>query len=72
VRIVSTNGTKAIVHRSEVRADSVWATGTWTWLSSGARKNPAPVSVMSSPVRLSGRRRQAISPHAAKEPPTSR
>ena len=37
-----------------------------------ATRNPKPVAVISSPLRLSGRRRQAISPHAANEPPMSR
>jgi hypothetical protein len=43
-----------------------------SWLSSGVTKNPKPVAVISSPLRLSGRRCQAISPHTANDPPTSR
>jgi hypothetical protein len=38
--------------------------------SSAGTKNANPVAVISMPLRLSGRRRQAISPHAANEPPT--
>src|SRR3954447_2134060 len=34
--------------------------------------NRKPVSVISGPVRLSGRRCQAISPHAMNDPPTER
>ena len=71
VRNVSTSGTNASVQKSVVRYASVWKNGTWIWLSSGNRRNPAPVAVISSPVRLSGRWCQAISPQPANEPPTS-
>jgi hypothetical protein len=36
------------------------------------RKKPAPAAVMSRPLRLSGRLRHAMSPHAANDPPISR
>ena len=44
----------------------------WNWPMSADRKKPAPAAVMSRPLRLSGRRRQAMSPHAANDPPMSR
>ena len=36
---------------------------------SGSTNSPKPVATISSPLRLSGRRRQAISPHPANAPP---
>jgi len=69
---VSSSATNGTVHTSSVSIDRVCATGVSICESSGKMKNEKPVTVMSTPLRLSGRRRQAISPAAANEPPIMR
>ena len=71
-RRVSTRGTKKSSHRSDSHSARVRATGWSSRPSTGARKTAKPASVMSRPLRLSGRRRHATNPHAANEAPTSR
>jgi hypothetical protein len=61
-----------IVQRSVRYIAIVWASGAPSWTNSGEMKNPAAAATMSAPLRLSGRRCQAIRPHAANEPPSSR
>ena len=65
--IVSSSQMIVMLHRSSVRSPSEPNPS-----SSGSRKSRNPVAVISSPLRLSGRRRQAISPHATYAVPTSR
>ena len=63
---------KNSVHRSDSQLATVAATSESWSRSSAGRRNAKPVAVISRPLRLSGRRCQAISPQAAKEPPISR
>ena len=72
VSSVSTSATKNGAHSSCTRIDAVCASGGWNWPMIADRKKPAPAAVMSRPLRLSGRLRQAMSPHAANDPPISR
>ncbi len=65
--IVSSSQTIVMLHTSSVRSPSRPNPS-----SSGSQKSRNPVAVISSPLRLSGRRRQAISPHATYAVPTSR
>jgi hypothetical protein len=50
---------------------TVVASGASTWLSNGYASAAKPVAVMSRPLWLSGRRRQAISPQPTKVPAAS-
>jgi hypothetical protein len=72
VRNVSISAENGIAQRSENTIAAVCPAPASIWASSGLARKPNPVAVMRRPLRLSGRRRQAMSPHAANEPPTSR
>ena len=63
---------KKSVQRSESQLATVAANSGRRRGAERSRRNANPVAVMSMPLRLSGRRRHAISPHAAKDPPTRR
>ena len=51
---------------------AVCAIGASNWPTMADRKKPTPAPAMSRPLRLSGRRRQAMRPQAANDPPMSR
>ncbi len=61
-----------IVQMSVKSIAPVWAPDASSSDNSGETKNPKPVTVMSRPLWLSGRRCQATRPHAANEPPSRR
>ena len=46
--------------------------GASTWANTGSTSRPNPVTTISRPLRLSGRRRQATRPQPTNAPPTSR
>ena len=71
VSSVRISATKKKIHQSTSSTRAVCARAKSSWPSSGATKNAKPVAVIRLPLRLSGRRRQATSPNAANEPPTS-
>ena len=57
---------------SSNRSPTVRTEAGSSWTNTGSTSSPSPVATMSSPLRLSGRRCQAIRPHAANTPPTRR
>jgi hypothetical protein len=72
VRSVNSRATKNGAHISCRSIAAVWASGGCNWPMMADTKKPTPAAAMSMPLRLSGRRRQAMSPHAANDQPTSR
>ena len=72
VRSVSSSATKKGAQSSCRTIAAVCASGGSNWLRMAETKKPAPAAAMSWPLRLSGRRRHAMSPHAANDPPISR
>ena len=60
-----------MIHISPTNVATVNASGESIWMRIGARSTPKPASVSRRPTALSGRRRQATRPHAAKETPES-
>ena len=67
VRQTATNGK---IHQSTTKIQNVKTSAASIWPRTGGMKKRKPVAVISAPLRLSGRRRQATSPKAANEPPT--
>ena len=57
---------------SSNRSPIVRNAGASNWAKSGSIIRPKPVATISRPLRLSGRRRHAIRPHAANVPPVRR
>jgi hypothetical protein len=66
----SSSATKKKIQTSTSRTAAVNGTGPSSCPSSGEAKKPKPVAVMSMPLRLSGRFRQAIRPKAQNDAPT--
>ena len=69
---VSSSQMIAMPQRSSRTVPSTVSVGESNCLSSGSTNSRKPVAVISRPLRLSGRRRHAIRPHATKAPPTRR
>ena len=65
---VSRSAMIAMVQKSSSRSLNSWMTGDSNPASSGPTNSPKPTATIQSPLRLSGRRRQAISPHPANAP----
>ena len=53
-------------------SESVCMTGASNCSNSGPARKHSPVATIRRPLRFSGRRRHAIRPHAANDPPTRR
>jgi hypothetical protein len=60
-----------MIHISPTHVATVNASGESICMRIGARSSQQPASVSMRPTALSGRRRQATRPHAAKETPES-
>ena len=69
---VSSSHTIVMLHRSWNRKPTALSSGVSNWANTGSTNIRKPVAVISSPLRLSGRRRHAISPQATNAVPTSR
>ena len=72
LRNVSSSAIIGMPHASSSRSPNSAIGGESNWANTGSTSSPKPVATISGPLRLSGRRRQAISPQATNAPPTRR